>query len=76
MTGEAMTYRVTIRREVFRGRDSFVARDTAGEWRAHGVAINSPMTPRQLAEYLFRPEEVAAVSVDADGGIVVDVFAS
>ena len=76
MPSEAATYRVTIRREVFRGRDSLVARDTAGEWRAHGVAINSPMTPRQLAEYLFRPDEVAAVSVDVDGGILVDVFAN
>ena len=76
MPSEAATYRVTIRREVFCGRDSFVARDTAGEWRAYGVAVNSPMTPRQIAEYLFRREEVAAVSVAADGGIVVDVFAS
>lgn len=69
------TYRVTIRREHFFGRDSFVARDDAGVWRSSGNAVNTPMTPQQLAEYLFHKEEIAAVGVDPmEREVFADIF--
>jgi hypothetical protein len=66
------TYRVKIRRERFRGSDSFVARDANNDWRAYGDAVNTPMTPQDVAEYLFHREEIAAVGVDTVTG---EVFA-
>ena len=66
------SYRVKIRRERFRGADSFVARDANNDWRAYGAAVNTPMTPQEIAEYLFHREEIAAVGVDTVTG---EVFA-
>ena len=69
------TYRVKFRRERFRGRDCFVARDANNDWRAYGDAVNTPMTPQDIAEYLFHREEIAAVGVDVvTGEIYADII--
>lgn len=61
-------YNVTFRRENFRGRDSFVARDAAGAWRAYGAVEDCTGTAgRELAESIFHAEEIGEVWSNADG---------
>lgn len=67
------TYRVTVRRERFSNRDSFVARDASKTWRAYGDYLNIAMTPQEIAEYLFHREEIAAAGID-NGVLFVDLF--
>lgn len=68
------TYRVTLARERFRGRDCIVARDVNNDWRAFGDALNTPMTTQQLAEYLFHRDEITATGVDERGRVFADII--
>ncbi len=73
-TSTTVTYRVTLTRERFRGRECIVARDTNHDWRAYGDAPNTPMTTQELAEYLFHREEIAATGVDERGQVFADII--
>ena len=73
-TPTTVTYRVTLVRERFRGRDSIVARDTNHDWRAYGDAPNTPLTTQELAEYLFHRDEITATGVDERGRVFADII--
>ena len=62
------TYRVTIRREKFRGRECWVARDKDGDWRAYGDYGPAPGDGCGIAEYLFHADEIKSVETELVNG--------
>lgn len=62
------TYRVTIHREKFRGRDCWVARDKDGDWRAYGDYGPAPGDGCGIAEYLFHADEIKSVETELVNG--------
>ena len=70
------TRRVTIQREFFRNRDSYVARNEDGEWVTFGDAKSAPKGPHAIVEYLFGVGEVVNVETDPEQAtIVADIVA-
>ena len=67
-TAVRKTYRVKIAREQFNGRDSWVARDDNGDWRAYGDA-HFAASAAEAAPKIFHADEVANVVDHGDHAV-------